>query len=82
MNLMKGTKSEVQRLSHIYSVKNGSLSPFPSPPRRGEARWPRWDESLISEGPAVLESASLSPGERGGVGSVLPIELFRLRPEA
>src|SRR6478672_4978379 len=30
--------------------------------RRGKAHWPRWDESLISEGSAALESLSLSPG--------------------
>ena len=38
-----------------------------SPPRRGEAYWPRWDEALIGEGPAVLESFSLSPGLRTSV---------------
>ena len=37
----------------------------PSPlPRRGEAHW---DESLIGEDPGVLESVSLSLGERVGV---------------
>src|SRR5580765_6719655 len=66
-------------LGRIYSVRKGSPPPFPSPPRRGEARWPRWDESLISDGPAVVEGFSLSPGERAGVrASVFRTELFRL----
>ena len=33
-------------------------------PKRGEAHWPRWNESLIGEDPGVLESVSLSLGER------------------
>ena len=67
------------RLRRKYSVSIGSPSPFPSPPRRGEVRWPRWDESRIGERPAVLEGVSLSSGERAGVrASVLSTELFRV----
>ena len=68
------------RLSLTYSVRIGSPSPFPSPPWRGEDRWPRWEESRIDGDPAVVESVSLSPGERGGVRASVPLtEFFRLR---
>jgi len=53
--------------NRIYSVGIGSPSPYPSPPRRGEARRQRWNQSLISEGPAGLESVSLSTGVRASV---------------
>ena len=46
--------------------------------RKGEACWPRTDESLIS-GLGNARKRLLSPGERVGVRArVLPTELFRL----
>jgi len=39
--------------------------------RRGNRVWPRWKESLIGEDPGVLESVSLSLGERVGVRASL-----------
>jgi hypothetical protein len=69
----------LSRLSRIYAVGNGLALTLTLSPRRGKQVWPRWDESLISERRAVLESVSLSPGERDGVrASVLSTELFRL----
>jgi len=51
----------------IYAVGSGLALTLALSPRRGEAHWPRWDESLIGEDPEVLESVSLSLGERVGV---------------
>ena len=56
-----------QALSRIYAVESGLALTLALSPRRGEAHWPRWDESLIGEDPGVLESVSLSLGERVGV---------------
>ena len=67
-------------LSRMYALGNRLALTLTLSPRRGKQVWPRWDESLISERRAALESVSLSPGERAGVrASVLSTELFRLR---
>jgi len=67
-------------LSRIYAVGNWLALTLTLSPKRGKQVWPRWDESLIGERRAALESVSLSPGERAGVrASVLSTELFRLR---
>ena len=73
-----GSEDGPQVLSRIYEVGNGLALTLTLSPRRGKQVWPRWDESLISERRAALESVSLSPGERAGVrASVLSTELFR-----
>jgi hypothetical protein len=54
-------------LSRDYAVGSGLALTLALSPRREEAHWPRWDESLIGEDPGVLESVSLSLGERVGV---------------
>jgi len=77
---MRNAKDKTSGLNRIYEVGNGLALTLTLSPRRGKQVWPRWDESLISERRAVLESVSLSPGERAGVrASVLSTELFRFR---
>ena len=64
MNLFH--RRQLFALSRIYAVGNGLALTLTLSPR-GKQIWPRWDESLISERPVVLETVSLSPGERAGV---------------
>ena len=73
-NLHAGKYRE-RTLSRQRGGSGANASPLPT-----KQVWPRWEESLISERRAALESVSLSPGGRAGArASVLPSELFRLK---